>query len=80
MILYNVYYRKIKDLFYKKIRNCKGDGIVDNGMSRYFILSDETRIEIPCYDTIFRFSKERFYSIKERIEEEAMQDIKLNKK
>ena len=80
MILYNIYYKKRKDLFYKKIKKCKGDGIVDNGVSRYIILSDETRIEIPCHETIFKFSKERFFAVKERMESVANQEIKINKR
>ena len=80
MILYAVHYKLKGNLFFRKISKCKGDGILsENGLSRFFILEDETRIEIPCQNTIFKFSKERFYGIKERMEGESNQNIKLNK-
>lgn len=74
MILYSVKFKK--SLFWKTIKRVKGDGIVENGTSRYFILEDETRIEVP-YTNIFKFSKERFYLIKERMNQEAGQEIKV---
>ena len=79
MITYTVSYKKTKNLFFKKISKVKGDGILENGISIYFILENETRIEIPCQDTIFKFSKERFYVIKDRMSQEAGQEIKINK-
>lgn len=75
MIMYTVYYKK--RFLWKKIKKVKGDGIVENGQSRFFILEDETRIEIPCTN-IFKFSKERFYLIKERLDNEAGQDVKTS--
>jgi len=78
MITYTVYYKK--KLFWKKLKKVKGDGLTENGISRFFILEDETRIEIPCQNIMFRFSKERFYLIKERMNQEAGQDIKINKR
>lgn len=78
MIIYTVQYKK--KIFWKTIKTVKGDGILENGMSRFFILEDESRIEIPCQNFIFKFSKERFYMIKERMENEARQDIKINKR
>lgn len=80
MILYKVYYKQTGNLFFKKILRCKGDGLVENGISRFFITEDETRIEIPCQSTIFKFSKERWFSVKERMEVEANQEIKINKR
>lgn len=81
MILYTVFYKKYNSLFWKKIKKVKGDGITqENGLSRYFILEDETRIEIPCKNIIFKFNKERFYLIQERMSQESNQDIRLNKK
>ena len=79
MILYAVKYKKTNGSFWHKIKKVKGDGIVENGISRFFILEDESRVEIPCQNTIFKFSKERFYVIKERMSNEAGQDIKINK-
>ena len=81
MILYTVRYKLKGNLFFRKISKCKGDGILsENGLSRFFITEDETRYEIPCQNTIFKFSKERFFTIKERMEAEAHQEIKINKK
>ena len=81
MITYEVQYRYV-GLFRKwqKINNVKGDGLVENGTSRFFILDDESRIEIPVQCHIFKFSKERFYCVKERLDEEAGQSIQLKKK
>jgi hypothetical protein len=78
MIIYTVYYKK--RFFWHKIKKVKGDGLLENGQARFFILEDETRIEIPCQNTIFKFSKERFYGIKERLSQETGQDIKVNKR
>ena len=80
MITYTVKFKKYNSPFWKKIEKVKGDGLTENGMSRFFILENETRIEIPCQNIIFEFSKERYFLIKERMENEAGQDIKLNKK
>lgn len=79
MFLYTVKYQKIGSLLYHTLKKVKGDGLVlDNGgQSRWFILDDETRIEIPVANVIFTFSKERWMSIKERMDEEAGQDTKV---
>lgn len=81
MITYTVWYRK--SFFWKTLKKVKGDDLYQSGPMiqpvRVFILEDETRREIPnTYE--FKFSKERFFSIKERMETEAGIDIKLNKK
>ena len=47
---------------------------------RFFILENDMRIEIPTDKTIFKFGKERFYLIKERMEEEARQPLQLKKR
>ncbi len=75
MILYEVSYKK--RFFWKKIKKVKGDGLLENGASRFFILENETRIEVPCTN-IFKFSKERFYGIKERMSQEVGQGVKIN--
>ncbi|KKK95286.1 hypothetical protein LCGC14_2674350 [marine sediment metagenome] len=79
MITYTVKYKRL-GLFscWKKLKKVKGDGLVENNISRFFILEDETRIELPVV-LIFTFSKGRFYGIKERMEEEARQPISLKK-
>jgi len=93
MITYEVQYKKIGSLFYKKLKKVKGDGFLEDNIiqdvagirttnfknARWFILEDETRIEIPLLNHIFVFAKERFYSIKDRMEVENGIDLKLNK-
>jgi hypothetical protein len=74
MITYTVYYKK--RFFWKKIKKVKGDGFVENGLSRFFITENEIRIEIPQNNIEFKFSKERYYSIKEAMAKESGQDIK----
>ena len=81
MILYNVKYRKRFGFFtkWRVIKKCKGDGLTESGKSRFFILNSEERVEIDTANTIFKFSKERFFLIKERMSQEAGQEIKINK-
>jgi len=71
---YEVSYKKIGCFRrWHKIRELKGDGLLENGLARFFILEDNTRIEIPIANIIFKFSKERFNFVKEKMEVEAMQ-------
>jgi len=81
MMNYQVKYKTIK-LFarWKKLKRVKGDGLLENGLARFFILENETRIEIPVGNMMFKFSKERFYAVKERMEDEAKQPLHLVKK
>ena len=65
---YSVYYKPITSIFWRKIKHVKGDGFVENKNTRWFILSDETRIEVPCDGVVFKFSKERFITIKRDME------------
>jgi len=79
MITYDVKYRGPGYLMYKTIKKVKGDGLVEDGHSRYFILEDETRIEIPrTYE--FEFSKERYMAILDRMEKESAQNIHVDKR
>jgi len=73
---YTVKYKSPKKLFWTKIKKVQGDGIVESNAHRFFILKDEVRIEIPLYCS-FWFSKERFLSIKQRMESESGQSIKV---
>lgn len=79
MTTYTVYYKRA-DLFsrWRKLKRVKGDGILENGMCRFFILEDEIRIEIPLHGYLFKFSKERFISIQKRMSEEAKQEVQIN--
>ena len=74
MISYTVKYRLEGSWFWKTMRKVKGDGILDE-TARWFILEDERRVEIPR-SAEFKFSKERFYSIKEQMEKES--GLKIN--
>jgi hypothetical protein len=74
-MLYSVKYKKPGDWFFRTIKNVKGDGISEgSSRSRYFILHDETRIELPC-SCHFIFSKGRFELIKSMMEQQAGQAI-----
>lgn len=69
---YKVKYKSKNAFFWKVLKNVKGDGVMSdsNYPMRYFILADESRIEIPMVDMIFEFSKERHYLIKENMNKE----------
>ena len=58
MIYYSVRYKKAGSLFWRKIKNVTTDGITEGAQSRFFILKDKTRIELPvsCH---FIFGSER---------------------
>ena len=72
---YQVKYKPVHSLFWKSISKVKGDGILEETGQRFFILEDETRVELPTANMLFRFSKERFYSIKQQMEKEAGRPI-----
>jgi len=82
---YTVWYQHPGSLFKRKIRNVEGDMIMkdDNPSThptyqplgiRVFLLADKSRIEIPM-TCVFRFSKERFFGIQEKMSKEAGQKI-----
>ena len=64
MILYTVKYKKAHWLFWKTLKNVQADGHIPNLPTRYFILKDDSRVEIPI-DFMFKFSKERFECFKD---------------
>ncbi len=65
---YTVCYKKLDSFFWSKIKKVKGDGFVETKNTRWFILEDETRVEISCENMIFKFSNERFMSLKKEME------------
>ena len=69
-MIYSVEYKLSGQWFFRKLKNVKGDGILSEGHCRWFILMDETRIEIPC-TAIFKFCSKRFESIRAGMEKEA---------
>mgnify|MGYP000586732214 FL=1 len=58
MIYYSVQYKKPRSLFWQTIKDVTTDGITEGAQSRFFILKDKTRIELPvsCH---FIFGSER---------------------
>jgi len=58
LIYYSVRYKKPGSLFWQKIKDVTTDGITEGAQSRFFILKDKTRIEVPvsCH---FIFGSER---------------------
>jgi len=66
---YTVWYGKGR--FNHKLERVKGDGVLDKDY-RWFILDDETRIELPR-TYCFKFSKERFLVIQENMRKETGQ-------
>lgn len=81
MITYTVKYKLENSFFWRTLKNIKGDGLFteSNVPSRFFITDQEERIEVPISGTIFMFSKERFMLIKQNMDAEAGQDIKIKK-
>ena len=67
---YTVRYKTNKNFFWKKIKNIKGDGILENGTHRWFITNKEERIEIPLEGTTFWFDEKRYIAIKENLDRE----------
>lgn len=66
---YTIKFKSKTSLFWRKIDNVVADGFLPNNSTRYFIVDDDTRYEIPG-DFIFWFSKERHLLIKEKMREE----------
>jgi len=73
MILYEAKYKK--GLFWKTITDVKGD--FWNEGNFILILKDESQFILPKGAAV-KLSKERFYSIKERMESEIGQTIAVN--
>ena len=71
---YTVKYKLSNQWFWRTIKRAKGDGILEHNLSRFIILEDESRIEIPV-TAQFKFCSKRFLSIKKQMESEAGQTI-----
>jgi hypothetical protein len=59
---YTVKYKLFRMWRWRKLRGVVADGI--EGGARWFVLDDDSRIEIPTEDTRFWFSRERMDVIK----------------
>lgn len=76
---YTVKYLLAGQWYWRTIKKVKGDLVpsdLDKSV-RVFILDDESRIEIPMSGTQFKFSKERFISIKQSAEKESGQTLRI---
>lgn len=69
---YTVKYKRW--FFWRTLKGVRGDGLVENNKARFFVLDDESRVEVPV-SAVFWFSKERYISIKKKMESEAGQPI-----
>jgi len=91
MVTYEVAYRPIGSRRWTLIKGIKGDGFVilneklsgggafiSDMKTRWFILDDETRIEVPTEGVEFRFSKERHLRVIEKMEQESGQTLKTD--
>jgi hypothetical protein len=75
---YTVKYKKVGSWVSKTLRNVKGDGFVEHGNSRFFVLSDESRVEVPTAGMEFCFSKDRFIAIRKAMEVQTGHPISTN--
>jgi len=73
MILYEAKYKK--GLFWKTVKDVKGDFWHEGNF--ILILKDESQFVLPKGAAV-KLSKERFYSIKERMESETGQTLAVN--
>lgn len=71
---YTVWYKKPNGFIWHKIKEVEGDTyyeIKEGALPvRVFFLKNKERVEIPM-SFLFRFSKERFFDIHEKMEKEA---------
>ena len=78
MITYTVRYRIIGETRWHKIKKVKGDTCADG--YKIVICEDETQYHFPRDKVMFMYSKERYMSIKQRMEAEAGQAIPMNRR
>ena len=78
---YTVKYKLKNQLFFRKIKNVKGDFIMEKSPipTKVIIKENEEQYHIPIKGTLFLYSKERFIVIKNNMENEIGQDIKIKK-
>ncbi len=72
MITYTVKFKRQGAWTFETLNYVKEDGINEGAQSRFFILQDDSRVELPvsCY---FVFSKERYELITQIRHKEASQ-------
>ena len=64
MLTYTVKYKKVGAWFWRKLKHVEGDGINESARgqavpSRFFVLSDKTRIELSIPGMMFKFDSKR---------------------
>lgn len=87
---YTVYYKRTNQIFWRKIKDVVGDLKLDSstvdgsGNSMpfsyplwEFVRENQEIIRVPMENVIVRFSKERFMCIRQKMETEAGQQMKL---
>lgn len=74
---YTVKYKLSGQWFWRSVKRVKGDFVAqDLGTpTRVLILENESRMELPLTGSQFKFSTERFLSIKKNMESEARQTL-----
>ncbi len=75
-MLYTVKYKSPGACFWRKVKRVKGDGIMPENGNRYLILNDDSRLEIPKR-ALIHFSRGRYEMIKQQMEKEAGQPLKM---
>jgi hypothetical protein len=75
-MLYTVKYKRSDQWFWRKITRVKGDYIPKGIPAQIFIKEDESTVMVP-FGAEIKVSPERFWSIKQKMEQESGQDIKV---
>ena len=79
MKLYTVKYKHERAWFWHTIKRVKADAGDPEGHWKIIITEDECQYHFPIRTTVFKYSKDRFYSIKERMDEEAGQVVPIRR-
>jgi len=59
MFTYTVWYKEVSDKNWKKLDKVEADGLIPEVQTRFFMLQDNSRYEIPTAGMIFKFSPDR---------------------
>jgi len=81
---YTAWYKKPNGFFWHKVRNIEGDTTLETEKGvplpvRVLFFANKTRLEIPM-SYFIKFSKERFYEIQNKMEEESGQKISIKRR
>lgn len=75
-MLYTVRYKRPNQWFWRTISKVKGDYIPKGIPAQVFIREDESTVMVP-FGAVIKIEGKRFWSIKQKMEEETGQDIKV---